>query len=110
MSVDNLLETYLIETESDEPTVRLVKSHSSPTIEMQAEALTMCREILTSVPEPVDSTEKLLWRQAIEALQSCKKEIVANDVDAEWKPAPAPSRSRQQSRTITKNGFKVERK
>ena len=108
MTVDKILEDYIEREREDDPTVRLVRSHSSPTIEMQAEALTMCKEILKSVPEPVDSTERLLWKTTIDAIKRCRKEIVTNDVDAKWKPAPIPSRSRQHSRTITKTGFKVK--
>jgi len=100
--VDKHLEEYMNE---DEPTVRLVKSHSSPTIEMQAEALTMCMEILSSVPEPVDPTEKVLWKTAQRALNSAKTEITVNDVDAEWKPAPRASRSSQQN---LKAGFSID--
>jgi len=106
MTVNDLLETYLIETEQDDPTVRLVKSHSSPTIEMQAEAAQMCIDILDSVPEPVEETERLLWKQAQQALGALKKEIVTNDVDATWKAAPMPSRSAQQSRKVTNKGFR----
>lgn len=90
--VDKHLEDYL---DRDEPTVRVVRSHSSPTIEMQAEALTMCIDILNSVPEPIDATEKVLWKSAQQALRSAKTEITLNDVDSEWQPAPAPSRSSQ---------------
>ena len=108
--VDNRLQDYLDETRDDEPTVRLVKTHSSPTIEMQAEVAQMCLDIMESVPEPVESTEKFLWKQAQQALGALKKEIVTNDVDATWKPAPMPSRSAQQSRKVTNKGFRIKRK
>lgn len=97
MSIDKDLEDYLDEPE---PTVRVVRSHSSPTIEMQAEALAMCIGILGSVPEPVDATEKLLWKSAQQALKSCKTEITLNDVDSEWTAAPPPSRSSQRMKAV----------
>jgi hypothetical protein len=105
--VNNRLRDYLDETRDDEPTVRFVKTHSSPTIEMQAEVSQMCLDILDSVPEPIDSTEKVLWKQAQQSLRALKKEIVTNDVDATWTPAPRPSRSAQQSRKVTHKGFRI---
>lgn len=102
MSVDTLLDDYLEEEREAEPTQRFVKSYSSPTIEMQAEATQMCLDILTNVPEPMEPTAKLLWRKSMEELISLKAEISLNDT--EWKAAPRPpSRSSQQN--IKSAGF-----
>lgn len=104
MERDTILKEYLDDFEEDD-TRRFVKKHSSPTIEMRIESLTMCLEILQSVPEPIDSTEKLLWRQSLAALGSCKTEISRNDVDSEWEAIPmASSRSSQHMRKVRK-GF-----
>ena len=110
MSVDKILGDYLNSSRDDEPTVRFVRSHSSPTIEMRAEALAMCLEILSSVPEPNDSTEKVLWKQAQQALKTCKTERALNDLEIEpWQSAPMPSPSGQNSRKLTNKGFRIRK-
>lgn len=103
MIVDKILKTYL--EQDDKSTRRFIKSYSSPTIEMRAEACTMCLEVLHNVPEPVDSVERLKWRNAIIALREVYNEISRNDHDAKWKPVTMPSRSSQQMKRVKQPGF-----
>ena len=98
------LENYLLDRDErgDEPTGRFVRSYSSPELEMQAEALKMCLDILDGVPEPDDSTALIKWRMVRNELRGAYAEINMCDKEEklaqEWKPAPAPRRSKTTDR------------
>lgn len=96
MTVERILEEYLLEEREDEPTVKFVRSYSSPTIEMQAEALKMCLDIIQNVPEPPEPTAKLTWRQAKQTLMSAYTEVNLCDKDEpRWIPAPQPRKRKE---------------
>lgn len=88
-TLDNKLQDYIDDVRDDEPTQRVVKSYSSPTIEMQAEAAKMALDILENVPEPVEYTARLLWKEAKKALINVYTEVHFND--PEWVSAPPPT-------------------
>jgi len=89
-----MIEEYLLDTDErgDEPTGRFVRSYSSPELEMQAEALKMCLDILDGVPEPGESTALIKWRMVRTELRSAYAEINVCDKENEakqrWESAP----------------------
>lgn len=91
-TLDNRLQEYIEDERDDEPTVKFVKSYSSPTIETQAEAAKMCLDILNNVPEPAEPEARKLWKEAKNALVRVYTEVSLNDT--EWQSAPPPAGAR----------------
>lgn len=89
--VDARLREYIDDVRDDEPTQKVVKTYSSPTIEMQAEAAKMALDILSNVPEPAEPTARLLWKEAKRSLVRVFTEVHFND-PVKWVPAPKPTR------------------
>lgn len=66
-------------TEEEDITVRFTRSHSHPELQIRAEALNMCIQIMDSVSLPHSPAERSLWLKAMACLLDVLRETQMND-------------------------------